>query len=122
MRMECAIAERRRPWFCRGAEWKSLLVGVLSLAAWMASPCPAFGEGPWEITPESEQALARGLEWLARNQGPEGNWESNDLGLVSTGVLAFLAAGHLPGRGRYGETVAAGDGLRACATPSRPGC
>lgn len=66
---------------------------------------PARGEGDWEITPESEVALERGLEWLARNQGPQGNWESNDLGLVGMGTLAFLAAGHMPGRGKYGEVV-----------------
>ncbi len=58
-----------------------------------------------EITPESETALARGLQWLATNQGAEGNWRSNDLGLVSMGALAFLAAGHMPGRGRYGDVV-----------------
>ena len=66
---------------------------------------PARAEGPWEMTSESELALERGLEWLARNQGPEGNWESNDLGLVSMGTLAFLAAGHMPGRGKYGDVV-----------------
>jgi hypothetical protein len=66
---------------------------------------PAAAEGPWEVTPESELALERGLEWLAKNQGPRGNWDSNDLGLVSLGALAFLAAGHTPGHGRYGETV-----------------
>ncbi len=56
----------------------------------------------WEITPASEESLNRGLRWLARNQGPQGNWSSDDLGLVSTGILAFLAAGHLPDRGEYG--------------------
>ncbi len=66
---------------------------------------PARAEGPWEMTPESELALERGLEWLARNQGPQGNWDSNDLGLVSMGTLAFLAAGHMPGRGKYGDVV-----------------
>ena len=65
----------------------------------------ARGEGDWEITPESEMSLARGLEWLAKNQGPEGNWDSNDLGLVGMGVLAFLSAGHAPGRGKYGPAV-----------------
>jgi hypothetical protein len=58
-----------------------------------------------EITPESEVALDRGLEWLARNQGNEGNWGSNDLGLVGMGALAFLSAGHAPGRGKYGREV-----------------
>jgi hypothetical protein len=62
-------------------------------------------DGQWEITPESKAALARGLDWLARNQGPKGNWDSNDLGLVSLGALAFLADGHTPGRGKYGDTV-----------------
>ena len=64
-----------------------------------------FAEGEWEVTPASERALQKGLEWLARNQGPEGNWNSNDLGLVGMGALAFLSAGYLPGRGRYGNTV-----------------
>lgn len=65
----------------------------------------AQGEGDWEMTPASEQALERGIAWLAKNQGREGNWESNDLGLVSLGALAFLSAGHLPGRGKYGDNV-----------------
>ena len=66
---------------------------------------PACAEGEWEITRESEQSLERGLAWLAKNQGRDGNWSSNDLGLVSLGVLAFLASGHAPGRGRYGRVV-----------------
>ncbi|MHB1036404.1 MAG: squalene--hopene cyclase [Pirellulales bacterium] len=65
----------------------------------------AWAQGDWEITPQSEAALERGLAWLARNQGAEGNWESNDLGLVATGALAFLAAGHTPGHGEYGDAV-----------------
>lgn len=81
---------------------------LLSVAIVFCLVCPndrIFGQGDWEITPESEAALERGLAWLARNQGPEGNWDSNDLGLVSTGILAFLAAGHLPDHGPYGSTV-----------------
>jgi len=76
-----------------------ILIGVTGLVPVVRA------EGDWEITPQSEQALARGLQWLIENQGPEGNWQSNDLGLVSTGALAFLSAGHLPGRGRYGQVA-----------------
>ena len=65
----------------------------------------ARAEGEWEITAGSEAALERGLQWLAANQGPKGNWDSNDLGLVGMGALAFLSAGHAPGRGKYGDTV-----------------
>ncbi|WP_425614009.1 squalene--hopene cyclase [Anatilimnocola sp. NA78] len=87
-----------------------LALGLLSLALVLAPVTHAWGQvatasGEDEITPLSEAALDRGLEWLARNQGPEGNWKSNDLGLVSMGALAFLAAGHAPGRGKYGREV-----------------
>lgn len=75
---------------------------VVLSASWGSATASA---DEWEITPAGEQALNRGLSWLARNQGPEGNWTSDDLGLVSTGVLAFLAAGHLPDRGEYGGHV-----------------
>jgi hypothetical protein len=66
---------------------------------------PARGEGEWEVTPASRQAVDLGLEWLAQNQGATGNWESRDLGLVSLGALAFMSAGHAPHRGRYGDNV-----------------
>jgi hypothetical protein len=79
-----------------------MAVGLVLIAVlWSAA---AWGD-EGEITGDSQEALARGLAWLARNQGPEGNWTSNDLGLVSTAMLAFLADGHVPGRGRYGENV-----------------
>lgn len=79
---------------------------VLTLLATLPLALPTLrAEGEWEITPESEQALERGLEWLARNQGARGNWDSNDLGLVALGTLAFLSAGHFPGRGKHGARV-----------------
>ena len=81
------------------------IAAVLTTFYAVACASPVRAEGDWEVTPESEAALERGLAWLARNQGPEGNWDSNDLGLVATGALAFLSAGHLPGRGEYGENV-----------------
>jgi hypothetical protein len=84
---------------------RMLTVGLLSVATFLASLTPAWGQVEDELTPQSEAALDRGLEWLARNQGPEGNWGSNDLGLVSMGALAFLSAGHAPGRGKYGREV-----------------
>jgi len=77
----------------------ALTVAALTVAS------SARAEGDWEITPESQRALRRGLEWLEKNQGSEGNWQSNDLGLVGMGALAFMADGHAPGRGRYGRAV-----------------
>ena len=88
----------------RLASMKRIFPAILLLSCLIAV---ARAEGDWEITRESELALKRGLEWLAHpgNQGPHGNWNSNDLGLVGMGVLAFLSDGHAPGRGRYGPAV-----------------
>jgi hypothetical protein len=95
------------------------LVLLIALSS-VLSPLAVYAdEGEWEITPGSEGAAERGLEWLAANQGEAGNWESNDLGLVSLGVLAFLSAGHAPDRGKYGVNIRRGlDYVLANAKPS----
>jgi hypothetical protein len=76
---------------------------IAGLPPCLAIAAAADSDGDWEITAESEAAVERGLRWLAANQGPEGNWGSNDLGLVAVGGLAFLSAGHMPGIGVHGE-------------------
>ena len=85
-----------RFWLCSLALLASVSCGIAPVVA---------DDGANEITPQSEAALERGLAWLAKNQGAEGNWGSNDLGLVSMGALAFMAAGHAPGRGKYGREL-----------------
>jgi hypothetical protein len=68
---------------------------------------------PWDVeareylgTPESEAAVNRGLEFLATHQESDGHWQSGgyrvDVGITGLCTMAFLAAGHQPGRGRYG--------------------
>lgn len=78
-------------------------------AATMAFSCPRLPAQPpaeeWEITPQSEAAIAKGLAFLAKKQGGAGNWGTNHLGLVATGALAFMAASHTPGDSEYGPTV-----------------
>ena len=81
------------------------IAALLSVVSLLTLTPAVWAEGDWEITPQSELALDRGLDWLARRQGPNGNWDCNDLGLVSMGALAFLSAGHTPGRGKYGKNV-----------------
>lgn len=71
-----------------------------------------------ELTTESEAALSRGLTWLAKNQGADGSWGTSDLGLVSMGALAFMSAGHAPGRGQYGRELERA--LEFIVTRSRP--
>ena len=71
---------------------------------------------PWDVeareylgTPESEAAVNAGLAYLAAHQQADGHWSSggypSDAGITGTCLLAFLAAGHQPNRGRYGLTM-----------------
>jgi len=78
---------------------------LILIAAIAISSGTACAEGKWETNAASEKAANMGLIWLANNQGKEGNWETQDLGLVSVGALAFLSAGNTPETGKYRENV-----------------
>lgn len=84
---------------------RTVFVVILMLSIMLGTPLSNALDGEWEITPASEKAADRGIEWLAKNQGSDGNWGCNDLGLVAMGALGFMSAGHLPDRGRYGTNV-----------------
>ena len=92
---------------------------LILIAAIALSSATVRGEGKWEMNAASEKAASMGLIWLAKNQGKEGNWAAQDLGLVSVGALAFLSAGNTPETGKYRENVRrALDYVLANAKPS----
>ena len=61
------------------------------------------------VTGECEDAVRRGLEYLANRQVAEGWWGTNayqaNVAVTSLGALAMMAGGSLPGRGKYGDHV-----------------
>mgnify|MGYP002624434620 CR=1 FL=1 len=65
-----------------------------------------------EITPELRAAVQRGLEYLQTVQDEDGSFEGSrygrHVGITSICCLAFMADGHLPGRGKYGPVVERG--------------
>jgi len=65
-----------------------------------------------EMTDETDRAVARGLAWLAGQINADGSFGTSrygrHVGISSLACLAFMADGHLPGRGEYGELVARG--------------
>jgi hypothetical protein len=86
----------------------------------------ALDESVIVVTPEHSRAVERGLEWLAASQvtsGTErGAWiaqigyklntgykytsaDKGHVGVTAMAGMAFLAGGHLPGRGKYGRNV-----------------
>jgi hypothetical protein len=88
-------------------------------------------------TAASEQAVARGLEWLAAHQGPDGSWRcdlansrcrgacrnpgstTGSIGPTALALLPFLGAGSTHLDGPYQETVSRG--LYFLTTSIRPG-
>ncbi|MCA8967847.1 MAG: terpene cyclase/mutase family protein, partial [Planctomycetes bacterium] len=75
-----------------------------------------------DITHASVAAVDRALEWLAEHQNADGSWSGDigyklnqnyevaasvvpHVGVTALAGLASLAAGHLPGRGRYGDVI-----------------
>jgi hypothetical protein len=63
-------------------------------------------------TPQERQldsAIARALDFLSRQQQRDGSWVVDSTGPETSGtalaVMSFLAAGHVPGEGPYGEQI-----------------
>lgn len=56
-----------------------------------------------------DQALVRALDFLSREQQSEGQWRIDSFGdstaATSLAVMSFMAAGHVPGEGPYGEQI-----------------
>ena len=77
-----------------------------------------------EITDAQRQAVDRGLAYLAARQQPDGHFggtSGNGTGaaVTSLSAIALMAAGNLPGRGKYGGHVArAVDAIIARAQPN----
>jgi hypothetical protein len=63
-----------------------------------------------EITPAAQQAIEKGLAYLASRQARNGSWSEGSSGAGITGLagLALMSGGNLPGRGKYGENVQRG--------------
>lgn len=83
-----------------------------------AEAIPSSGD----ITEASIVGVERALQWLAEHQNGDGSWSADigyklnqnyevtsnvvpHVGVTALAGLAFLASGHLPGRGRYGDVI-----------------
>ena len=103
--------------------WSLTLLALATIAPAQDQPRRPTPKRPLvEITPEQEEAVERGLSWLAARQSSDGSWAAEvgyklnsgyrstavgrgHVGVTSLAGMAFLAGGHIPGRGEYGEVI-----------------
>lgn len=94
--------------------WAALLVAAAVAAGTLARPVMAdmASKSLEKYERPVDQAIERALAWLAKNQTKEdGSWtrwkgnQSNVTGITSLCIMAFLAKGHTPGVGPYGEAL-----------------
>lgn len=103
----------RRPTLSFCCAWAIAAAVLLSAPSVQAQPVrdTAVGTSGLEfITPEVQVAIDRGLAWLAARQHPNGSFGSGsqyreNVAVTALSAMAFVAAGHTPGRGKYGELV-----------------
>jgi len=61
------------------------------------------------ITPKTDQAIERGLAYLAAHRHRDGSFGTGmykgNVAVTSLGAMAFMAGGHQPNRGSYGRIV-----------------
>ncbi len=92
---------------------RRMLRTCLSLSLLLAAcVSPAFAELTEEEQASVDQAVVRALEYLSDQQEPSGAWKTNSFGestaATSLAVMAYMAAGHLPGEGPYGQQIEQG--------------
>jgi len=101
------LANRRR-FLCQSAAVLGAVVVSRSLRA-QNGPLSADQVAAQLIKPETQQAIDRGLAWIAARQNDDGAFGGSGYGqnvaVVSLAGMAFLSGGNTPGRGQYGQNV-----------------
>ena len=62
------------------------------------------------ISPKVDSAIVRGLEYLSLQQKPSGAFDDQGpkVAISALSLMAFMASGHVPNDGRYGQTLRRG--------------
>ena len=100
--------QRRKIWFVAA----SAVCGVCLFGIFTVSAQELFIEKSDVSAREVERIYMKGLQFLSRNQTPEGNWKDMPYGaepaVVGFSVLSFLAHGDDPNFGPYNQAIRRG--------------
>ncbi len=85
-----------------------VVVAAVAFAALLPAQDPMLPPG---VSPETQAAIDRGLEWLARTQASDGSWRnaggygSYPAAMTGLAGMALLASGSTPTRGKHYDNV-----------------
>src|SRR5436309_3910318 len=91
--------------------WVSMFVMWAVSAAWAQE---ATRKDPVVVEEKAEAVIKGALKYLASKQSPNGAWatspeeQQHPVAITGYTLMAFQAAGQLPGEGEYGKNVSAG--------------
>jgi squalene cyclase len=86
---------------------KRFLLFFVVLLPLTPSSRPVQAEEKVKIDEKTKEAIAKALDWLKENQNRDGSW-GNNTAITSFALLAFMANGHVPDKGKYGPEVSKG--------------
>lgn len=93
---------------------RPIILMLLAVAVCIRAAAPAAAAEelyPKHVNAKVQQSVKRGLDYLAKTQGPDGNWTGGQDGaaypitMASLAGMAFLANGNTTTRGPYAENV-----------------
>lgn len=86
----------------------SMLLVVITFIA-VIFPASTFGATDEAVSPKARDSVDRALRWLKDHQSPDGTFPQGEsagsTAVPSLAVMAFLARGHVPGQGPYGQML-----------------
>lgn len=93
---------------------KRIFTTLLAAGVAVAGASSALGQEilPKHITPQTQAAIKKGLDFLAKRQSEDGSYSAGEDGgtypiaMSSLAGMAFLANGNTPSRGPYADNVA----------------
>src|SRR5262245_16646406 len=103
-----------------------LFAGLVALAAWLVQVPTDSQPDPEGVPAKYRDTVAKGLDYLAKNQHKDGHWEGDDgkhpVAMTALVGMAFLMEGSTIDKGKYSANLRkACDWLISKSDPKRDG-